>query len=454
MENGEESDRSDERSDNKKINRRNLLRTTGIAAAGSMGLVGTSERASAGAIGSCTDYLDAPSDFPFIEGSTTNGDFPTGDPAELVIYVHGWLEINGSGEDQAYTLEEALRQNGYSHPVVSFTYDSANLWWWEAKDQAEDGGRNLAAWIQDYQSDHSSTDIRIVGHSLGARASLTALNELAADGDSVKSLDLVGGAVDDDEVATDGDWSDGIANGAEHVNNYWSESDEVLDQIYELGEFDDAVGNVGAEGSTASNYTDFDVSDSVATHCDYQKPDVGIVPSMVSNWDGDGSAEGCVNGKCVGDRFYVTADALNVRDAPYGDDIGTVYYGDEGEAVDGPVYEDGYYWWEIDWKTIDEPTGWSAGDWLQRVDDESSQCYNNKCVGDGVTVTADSGLNVREGPGTGYDVITAEDHGATGEIVQDHVHNDGYVWWKIEYDDGVTGWSAGNWLQTGKIDTS
>ena len=66
-------------------------------------------------------------------------------------------------------------------------------------------------------------------------------------------------------------------------------------------------------------------------------------------------------------------------------------------------------------------------------------------VDDPVVSTVD--LNVRDGPGTDYDVIADADQWTGGEIVDGPTESDGYTWWKVQWneddDNGdVTGWSA------------
>lgn len=63
--------------------------------------------------------------------------------------------------------------------------------------------------------------------------------------------------------------------------------------------------------------------------------------------------------------------------------------------------------------------------------------------------TAD--LSVRDGPGTDYNRIAVAEQYTGGYVIDGPVDNDGYTWWKLNYngddDNGrVTGWSAGNWL--------
>lgn len=58
-------------------------------------------------------------------------------------------------------------------------------------------------------------------------------------------------------------------------------------------------------------------------------------------------------------------------------------------------------------------------------------------------------LSVRDGPGTGYTRVDVAPTGTTGTVVDGPVDNDGYTWYKIEYDDGIAdGWSAlgDSWL--------
>jgi parallel beta-helix repeat protein len=66
-------------------------------------------------------------------------------------------------------------------------------------------------------------------------------------------------------------------------------------------------------------------------------------------------------------------------------------------------------------------------------------------VGDYVRTTAN--LNVREGPGLGYALIDTMPEGTLGQIVGGPVEADGYVWWDVNYDAGVRGWSAEDWLE-------
>lgn len=200
----------------------------------------------------------------------------------LVIFTHGWLEeIGGTAQDQAYTAEDALRNEGVNVPVIGNKYDSKTLNWWDAKDEAKNAGNYFGDWLSGFIDRNPNVTIRVMGHSLGAMMTLTALNRLADHGKRIATLDLVGGAVDHDSI--EDTWDDGVQNAVGEVHNYHSYNDGVLDVIYEVGEWDDALGYSGAEGWTPGNYYDHDVSDDVGSHCEYFKRD-GCMHHVVANW--------------------------------------------------------------------------------------------------------------------------------------------------------------------------
>jgi hypothetical protein len=70
-------------------------------------------------------------------------------------------------------------------------------------------------------------------------------------------------------------------------------------------------------------------------------------------------------------------------------------------------------------------------------------------IGDWVQTTAN--LNVREGPGVSYTIISTMPKGTVGRVVAGPLEADGYIWWEVNYVmDRVTvviGWSAENWLE-------
>ncbi|WP_330633373.1 esterase/lipase family protein [Halocatena halophila] len=288
------------------VNRRTVLQGMAGGAAIMSGLPLMSERATATvAEAQCLTAMSAPSDYPVVEkqedllgGSefVEHGTFPQG-ADEVLIYVHGWLELfTGGAGDQGYTLQTALEQNGYTHPTITFKYPSNNPNWWGVQDAAEEDGRAFASWLEDYREQNPNTTVRMIGHSLGARTGLGCLDELVNENGHapVRSFGMIGGAINQSAVTTDGEFGATIASGAEEVNNYYSKHDNILNEIFQLGQFGpEAVGAYGAPlfGDTPSNYYDHDVAESVKGHCLYYKPDKGCVPRIVANFP-PGNQEG------------------------------------------------------------------------------------------------------------------------------------------------------------------
>ncbi len=143
----------------------------------------------------------------------------------------------------------------------------------------------------------------------------------------------------------------------------------------------------------------------------------------------------------IGDTVYVTSDTLNVRSGPgtgYSI-IDTISYGTNGLIIDGPIYANGYTWYEIEY-VGGTYVGWVAGEYLGYVSGGGG-IY----IGATVYVATDS-LNVRSGPGTGYTIESTLSYGTEGYVIDGPVYANGYTWWQIEYLGGYVGWAAGEYL--------
>lgn len=273
------------------IARRSLLKTASATAVGLTG-VGTATGAvptGPSFFGECEDgWKQAPDDFPFVDlrnsDPTTGGAFPAG-AAEIDIYVHGWLErFARGGKNQGYTLETAFQQNGHDAPTVSALWNSNQPVWRLAKREADVAGGRLARWLDGYLDRYPDTTIRLVAHSLGTRVTLESLATL--DGaEVVDNASFMGGAVNPDSVCTGTRYADGIDASASAAYNYHSTNDDVVCEYYAYRESTPGIGCGGAEcTSLPNNYADEDVTDAVANHCDYGRPDVGCVPEIVANF--------------------------------------------------------------------------------------------------------------------------------------------------------------------------
>mgnify|MGYP006283641005 FL=1 len=227
----------------------------------------------------------APREFPMIRNGELRGSFPP-DPTELVVYVHGWLErIAGDAADQANAVAGAVEALDYDATVVGFSYPANLPLWHSSKAIATRKGRELAAWVQAFAAECPDAPVRLVAHSLGARPALSCLDELRDHDASVRSLSLLGAAVDCDSVTEGGRWGEAVRDGSETVRNYHMADDTTLAVLYRSAEFgDEALGVDGACGSTPDSYTDHDVSEQVTNHYTFLQKDGGCLGPVIEDF--------------------------------------------------------------------------------------------------------------------------------------------------------------------------
>jgi pimeloyl-ACP methyl ester carboxylesterase len=271
--------------------RRFLLSTAAVTTGVSLGVTGSV----AAGTGAC-QFPSSPDDYPFIEGETqtVHGDFPdTTD--ELTIFINGYLsdDFTEPGEDQGHVAATNAAANGYTpsaihsdapYSIVTWAWDSFGTWA-GMKWKAENQGTALAHWLHDtYRPDNPDTCVRLLGHSLGARVVVSCLRTLDTNNwESVRTAALLGGAIDDQSVAVDGQWGPYIAAATNRLNNYYKTNDQTLDDSYETREWSKAVGEVGCDGTPPRNYTDHNVTKEVEDHCTYVK-EGNVMPVVVNNW--------------------------------------------------------------------------------------------------------------------------------------------------------------------------
>jgi len=137
-------------------------------------------------------------------------------PKEIAIYVHGvWVGPN-SLETTSQIFDRAsksIASNNYSIPIIGFSWDSDTpisidgTGWLAAKLIAEQNGPKLAQFISNYKNKCNATEIRLIAHSMGARVVLSSLESLYynqgwnSKNFKIKSVHLMGAAVDNEEVA-------------------------------------------------------------------------------------------------------------------------------------------------------------------------------------------------------------------------------------------------------------
>lgn len=187
---------------------------------------------------------------------------------EVVVYVHGvWTNERGHITTSAENAEEifnrlrmSLDSVGYDSPLIGFSWDSdtetdlEGTGWNIAKYIANENGPKLAQFILDLKEhciEVSSNDIqvRLLGHSLGSRVILSALqsldnnNEWTSNGFDISAVNLLGGAVDNYEVLQSMDdslneseikryYGDAINNQVQNFYNMYNPEDDVLEKKY------------------------------------------------------------------------------------------------------------------------------------------------------------------------------------------------------------------------------
>jgi pimeloyl-ACP methyl ester carboxylesterase len=335
------------------LSRRDVLRGMGAAGTGAVGLSAATEDGAAGVItGGCLGEWPEPTDTSvYIDGETPDEEGPVPADGDLVVYVHGLFgedivdEIDAfNGLNQATALEMALGEQGVDTPVVAAMWDSTTGWW-TAKERADEAGEVLADWLVANRADYDS--LVVLGHSLGARVTLVALEQLADTDTSITSAGLFGGGVDPDTVCDE--YATGIeASVDEGVYSYHSTGDNVVCWVYAVPEFTPALGCEGSDcDPLPAGFTDVDVTDAVTGHCNYLKStslvDIGgnAVPELVDNQFGFATppATGTLAGTVTGDGDPLAGATVALLNSEEGGTVATATTNDDGdyavEAVAG-----------------------------------------------------------------------------------------------------------------------
>jgi hypothetical protein len=220
----------------------------------------------------------------------TTGDIPglTDDssPGELVVFVHGFQRTPAQARQDFTNVTSALRDTGYEQPVVGYSWDSDydGVEYDDARTIADLNADKLGTFVRDYQRASPDTDVRLLAYCLGAKTIAETL-EFFMDrgyGNAVTSAGLLGGAIDDDEVATDGEYGQAIEDHSEAFYNYYWPDDDDFKWDYRWEQFDSPVGTEGCEGTAPANYADVEVRPD--THDSYYYPDTGVIPTVVDQW--------------------------------------------------------------------------------------------------------------------------------------------------------------------------
>ncbi len=163
-----------------------------------------------------------PNSIGFQQGPGYDGNYQYGNvsqmleicPPEIVIFVHGWGVSPAGAIEQLDRVKLSLEKNAYNTTLIGYSWGS-NMDWEPAKVLAKDEGLKLAQFISNYKetcknNQNVSSDVRLLSHSLGARVVLSAIESLHnnpiwnnnSNNFTITSVNLMGAAVDDEEVST------------------------------------------------------------------------------------------------------------------------------------------------------------------------------------------------------------------------------------------------------------
>lgn len=185
-----------------------------------------------------------------------------GSVPEITIMIHG-LRNNKSGALTKFSIAQSrLRQLGYVHPVVGFSYDSntKGVQYKSCEKKATDTGRiiakknghNLARFITDLKKKFPHLKIRLMGHSLGSEVIMHTLKNLRSD--MVESIYFFGASVPADSLGPEKFGRILQKTVRRKIVNYYSPHDEVLRYAYESGLIEKPLGYCGASGKSISKY--------------------------------------------------------------------------------------------------------------------------------------------------------------------------------------------------------
>lgn len=159
-----------------------------------------------------------------------------------------------------------------------------------------------------------------------------------------------------------------------------------------------------------------------------------------------------VTGFKVGDRVQLVLNT-NVRQTGSlsATLLGTQLAGASGEIIGGPVMADGITWWQMNYDAgID---GWSGSNNFTTPNSTSGSTVGGFKIGDRVQLGATT--NVRQSGAYSGTLLGIQAVGALGQITGGPITSDNIIWWQMNYDTGVDGWSgANNFLASTSVATT
>jgi pimeloyl-ACP methyl ester carboxylesterase len=217
----------------------------------------------------------------------TAGEIPGWDtddpPEEILVFVHGWLADEENGLGRFSLLRYMMREHGYEHPVVGFSWDAdqQGVEWRNGVEIAAKNGPKLAQFLHDYRERNPDTRIRVLSNSLGSEVVLEALHALDRAGleDEVDTLAMMGAASPASFVSRRGRYGDPIGRAADEVHSFWIPHDGTLLGPYRLADEVDAIGSGAHPEDTPPNFHAHRVD--VPDHFSFYLKDDGCIPELL-----------------------------------------------------------------------------------------------------------------------------------------------------------------------------
>lgn len=148
----------------------------------------------------------------------------------------------------------------------------------------------------------------------------------------------------------------------------------------------------------------------------------------------------------TGDQVVVFDGPINLRSAP-GTSASIVQSLPQDTlltVLGGPTAASGYPWYQV--QTADQPSGWVAADFIEKVDTPTPAVNGNLAVGDRAAVI-DGPVNLRTAAGTGNAVAAVLQTGDTMSVTGGPSSADGYTWYQVTTDSGSSGWIASAFIE-------
>lgn len=199
-------------------------------------------------------------------------------PKKILILIHGYNNKHESVFRAYHTIERRIKKAEIKYDaIVGFIWAGCDMFleWWEAEGTANKTAPLFLQLLLTLKRHGCSIDL--MTHSLGARVSLKALQNIFYEDDSQKVIDnyfLTAGAIDDDSLEAHGEFSFASSN----ISNLYimhSFRDGVLRNIYRIGEGGaEAIGDEGPNDLNnikQCNAFKIDCEEVISSHGEYCK---------------------------------------------------------------------------------------------------------------------------------------------------------------------------------------